>query len=90
VALASAALVVVSVLATRGGGPIVLALLALLSTVALAFGLLVVVSFLTTALSGDPEGYLIVIGGILTVHGTLGFMWTGVVSRSALATRHRR
>jgi hypothetical protein len=92
VAAVSAALVMVSLLATRGGGPIVLVVLALLSVVALAFGLLVVVSFLTTVASGDAEGYLIVIGFVLTLHGTLGLVWTAFAAlrwRSALATtRH--
>jgi hypothetical protein len=94
VALASGALVVVSLLATRGGGPTVLALLALLSAVAVAFGLLVTVSFLTTVASGDPEGYLSVIGFVLTVHGMFGLLWTGIAalrSRSAIASpRHHR
>jgi hypothetical protein len=94
VALASGALVVVSLLATGGGGPVVLALLALLSVVAVAFGLLVTVSFLTTVASGDPEGYLAVIGLVLTVHGTVGLLWTGIAalrSRAALTpTRHQR
>ena len=49
VAVASAALVALSLVATRGGGPTVLALLALLSIVSLAFGMLVVVSFLMLA-----------------------------------------
>jgi hypothetical protein len=80
VAIASAALVGVSLLATRGGGPIVVGLLGLLSTVAVAFGMLAVVSFLTTTAGGDPEGYLAVIGLILTVHGALGLWWTGIVA----------
>jgi hypothetical protein len=94
VAVASGALVVVSLLATRRGGPMVLALLALCSVVAVAFGLLVTVSFLTTVASGDPEGYLSMIGFVLTVHGTLGLLWTGIAAlgpRSALtSTRHGR
>jgi hypothetical protein len=86
VAVASAALVGGSWLATRGGGPFVVGLLAVLSTVAVAFGLLVVVSYLTTAASGDSEGYLVLIGVILTIHGTVGLVWAAVValrSRSA-------
>jgi hypothetical protein len=93
VALASGVFVGASLLATRTDGAAVLALLGLLSITAIAFGLFVAGSFLTSALSADPEGYLIVVGVILTVHGTLGLMWTGVVAlrlRSTLATtRHR-
>jgi len=86
VALVSAALVVVSLMATRGGGPMVLALLALLSIASVAFGLLVTVSFLTTVASGDPEGYLIVIGFVLTVHGTLGLAWAGIAALRSLSS----
>jgi len=94
VAMASAALAVVSILATRGDGPIVRAVLALLSIMALAFGLLVVGSYLTTVASGDSEGYLVLIGFILTIHGTLGLLWAAIGAlrwRSAVAaTRHQR
>jgi hypothetical protein len=94
VAMASAALVPVSILATRGGRPIVVGLLALLSIVALAFGLLVVGSYLTTVASGDSEGYLIVIGFILTIHGTVGLLWAAIEAlrwRSTFtATRQQR
>jgi hypothetical protein len=94
VAMASAALVVVSILATRGGGPIMVVLLTLLSIAAVSFGLLVVGSYLTTVASGDSEGYLMVIGFILTIHGTVGLLWAAIEAlrwRSVFAaTRHQR
>ena len=54
--------------------------LAYFSIVAVAFGMLVVVSLLTTTASDDPEGYLVVIGLILTGHGALGLWWTSIVA----------
>jgi hypothetical protein len=92
VAGASAVLVGLSLGATRGAGVAVHLLLALLSIVAIAFGLLVSASFLTTRSSGDREGYLILIGAILTIHGMLGFAWTALAAvrwRSSLSATRR-
>ncbi|HEX3428685.1 MAG TPA: hypothetical protein VHS36_07755 [Candidatus Limnocylindrales bacterium] len=92
VAGASAVLVGLSLGATRRAGATIHLLLALLSIVAIAFGLLVAVSFLTTTSSGDREGYLILIGAILTIHGILGLAWTALAVvrwRSSLSTTGR-
>jgi Ni,Fe-hydrogenase I cytochrome b subunit len=92
VAGASAVLVGLSLGATQGAGAAIHVLLALLSIVAIAFGLLVSVSFLTTTSSGDREGYLILIGAILTIHGMLGLAWTALAAvrwRSCLSTTRR-
>ena len=92
VAGASAVLVGLSLGATRGAGAAIHVLLALLSIVAIAFGLLVSVSFLTTPSTGDREGYLILIGAILTTHGMLGLAWTAPAAvrwRSSLSTARR-
>ena len=83
VAVVSALLVALSIAATRGGDHrtrpslAVLGGLSLTSLAALAFGLLVVVSSLTTVPAGDSEDYLVVVGLILAVHGALGLTWAG-------------
>lgn len=79
VAVASAALVGLSVLATRGDvrpSIPVAALLALLSIALGAFGLFAIGSFVSAAPTADPEGYQLVIGIILAAHGALGLVWT--------------
>jgi hypothetical protein len=78
VAVGSAALAAVSMLATRSGPPlttVAAVALAALGVTAFAFGLFVLVSALTPALSADPEGYLQAIGVILTLHGALALGW---------------
>ena len=78
VAAGSGCLVAISVLATRDAvpaPPAVTVPLAGLSMAALAFGLVAALSYLT----GDDEGYLLVIGVVLILHGTLGLMWSGRV-----------
>ena len=80
VAAGSVALVALSMAATRHGvqlAPGLALLLGVVSAAALAFGLLVLGSELTSAPSGDPEGYLLAIGAILTAHGALGLGWLG-------------
>ena len=80
VAAWAAALVVASIAATRGDGSAArsaTAALGLLSVGALAFGLLVVVTFTTGVPSGrETEGYLLVVGAVLALHGALGVAWT--------------
>lgn len=92
VALAAGILVGLSIAATRqrdGAGVASLAVLAslgLVSAVALAFGMLVVVSFVTTVAAGASEDYLVVVGAILAVHGAFGLAWSGL---SLVAARPR-
>jgi len=83
VAVGSAALAAVSIVATRSGPPltaVAAVALAGLGLAATTFGLFVLGSVLTPALSGDPEGYLLAIGMILTVNGALALGW--LVARS--------
>ena len=78
VAIGAASLAALSWLASGArGGPSALSGLALLALGVgrLAFGVLVVGSSLSDALTGDPEGYLLVIGVILAVHGALVVAW---------------
>jgi hypothetical protein len=94
VAVGSGGLVALSVLTTRrttAGTVTPLVLLGVLSGLALAFGLLVAGSFLTQAVGGDSEGYLILIGLILAIHGVLGVGWAaiGLVDASTHASRTR-
>lgn len=75
VAVGAAGLVALSILATRDAveaGPATIVLLAGLSLAALAFGLVAALSFLT----GADEGYLLVIGVVLILHGMLGLLWS--------------
>ncbi|HEX5825363.1 MAG TPA: hypothetical protein VFY18_12975 [Candidatus Limnocylindrales bacterium] len=86
VAAGSAVLVAGSLLATRRAGTAFLAALTFLSVGAVAFGLLVIWSFMTAAIGDDSEGYLLLIGVIPTAHGILGLTWVGattVASRRA-------
>jgi hypothetical protein len=53
--------------------------LAILAGSALAFGLLVLVSGLTSVPAANREGYLVVIGAILTAEGALALTWLGAV-----------
>lgn len=86
VALGAAALAVVSWLAIQRTGaptpPVTLALLGL-GSAGVAFGLIVLGSWLSTALRADPEGYLLAIGVILLAHGLLALAWVaaGAASR---------
>jgi hypothetical protein len=87
VAIATTALVAVSLIAIRRGSAIpagLAAALAILAIAATGFGLFVVASEMTAALGGDPEGYLFAVGAILTAHGALGLAWLAsvVVSRT--------
>lgn len=92
VALGSIVLVGLSFAATRRSDPgrgtslPLVGLLGLVSIAALAFGLLVVVSFLTAVPSGATEDYLVVVGAILTTHGGLGLAWAVL---SLIAARPR-
>jgi hypothetical protein len=87
VAIATAALAAVTLLAIRRGRAIPVGLAAALAILALAavgFGLFVLATGLTTVVAGDPEGYLFAIGAILTAQGGLGLAWLAsvVVSRA--------
>jgi hypothetical protein len=85
VAIATAALVAVTLLAIRRGRAIQVGLavaLALLALAAVGFGLFVLASALMTAIAGDPEGYLFAIGAILTAQGGLGLAWLASVAVS--------
>jgi hypothetical protein len=82
VAIAAAALVAVTLIAIRRGRTIPAGLAAVLGVLALAavgFGLYVLATALTTAVAGDPEGYLFAIGAILAAHGGLGLAWLASV-----------
>ena len=82
VTVATVGLAAVTFLAIRRG-PALPASLAAVHTVlcvaAIGFGMLVLVSELTTVAAGDSEGYLLVVGAILTAEGTLGLAWLSAV-----------
>jgi hypothetical protein len=81
VAVASGGLVATSIVATRDADPAppaVTVLLVGLSMMALVFGLVAALSFLT----GNDEGYLLVIGVVLILHGMLGLIWSGRLIRA--------
>jgi hypothetical protein len=85
VAIATAALVAVTLIAIRRGRAIPAGLAAVLGVLALAavgFGLYVLATAVTTAIAGDPEGYLFAIGAILAAHGGLGLAWLASVAMS--------
>ncbi len=90
VAVGAAALAGVSWLATRrterAGPPVAVALL-VLGLASLAFGLLVLGSSLSDALTADPEGYLLVIGLLFAAHGTLALAWIGAQTGPGLIRR---
>ncbi len=83
VALASLALAVVSLVVTRpgrghGAPPATsLGVLAVLSIAAIGFGMYVLLTVASDAPAGRSEGYLLIIGAILTVQGALGLTWSG-------------
>jgi hypothetical protein len=82
VAIATTALVVVSLLAIRrsGASPAGLtAAVAILAATAVGFGLFTLGTEMTAARNGDPEGYLFVIGVILAAQGALGLVWLASV-----------
>ena len=82
VAIAAAALAALSWVAsgTSGAPPPAAGLpLLALGVASLAFGVLVIGSSLSDALTGDPEGYLLVIGAILAAHGALVVGWLAAV-----------
>jgi hypothetical protein len=88
VTVATTALAAVSFLAIRRGRAIpagLAAALAILAVAAVAFGLVVLGSAMAAALADDPEGYLFVVGVILTAQGSLGLAWL----MSVLAGRRR-
>jgi hypothetical protein len=78
VAVGSGGLVATSLLSSRDAvpaPPAVIVLFAALSLAAFVFGLAAAISYLT----GNDEGYLLIIGVVLILHGTLGLMWSGRV-----------
>lgn len=87
VAIATTALVAVSLFAIRRGRAVPAGLavaLAILAVAAVGFGLYTLATEMTAALAGDPEGYLFAIGAILTAQGALGLAWlASVVVRRA-------
>jgi hypothetical protein len=87
VAVATTVLVAVSLLAIRRGRAVPLGLaiaLAILAVGAAGFGLFTLATEFTAAAAGDPEGYLLAIGAILTAQGVLGLAWlASVVLRPA-------
>jgi hypothetical protein len=88
VTVATVGLAAVTFLAIRRGAAMpagLAAVLAILCVAAIGFGMLVLVSELTTVAAGDSEGYLLVIGAILTAEGSLGLAWLSAV----LAGRRR-
>lgn len=82
VAVGSTVLATLSILATRGPRLTQLAAgaLVILGVAGTAFGLFVLSSEMTSTLSGDPEGYLLAIGTILTLNGALALGWLVVRS----------
>ncbi|HEX2754435.1 MAG TPA: hypothetical protein VHM48_03170 [Candidatus Limnocylindrales bacterium] len=55
------------------------AALGVLAVAAVGFGLFVLGSEMSDALAGDPEGYLFVVGVIVTAHGALALGWLAAV-----------
>jgi hypothetical protein len=90
VAVGAAALAGVSWLATRrthrARPPVAVALL-VLGLASLAFGVLVLETSLSDALTADREGYLLVIGLLLAVHGALALGWIGAQAGSRAIRR---
>jgi len=83
VAIGAAALALLSWLAsTRASAPSwpARAGLLVLGLAGVGFGLLVLGSTLSDAVTADPEGYLVVIGGILAAHGILALGWVAAVT----------
>ena len=81
-AIATTALVAVSLLAIRRGRAVAAGLavaLAILAVAAVGFGLFTLGTEMSAAVAGDPEGYLLVIGAILTAQGALGLAWLASV-----------
>jgi hypothetical protein len=88
VTVATVGLAAVTFLAIRRGAAVpagLAAVHAILCLAAIGFGMLVLVSEMTTVAAGDSEGYLLVVGAILTAEGTLGLAWLSAV----LAGRRR-
>jgi hypothetical protein len=82
VAIATTALVALSILAIRRSRAVpagLTAALAILAAAAVGFGLFTLGTEMTAARNGDPEGYLFLIGVILTAQGALGLAWLASV-----------
>ncbi len=82
VAACGASVSLVALLATMHGDrlrPVLAAVLALLSAVVAAVGLLAIRSQAELPSGGHGEGYLLALGLILAVQGLLGLAWLGAV-----------
>jgi hypothetical protein len=78
VTVATVGLAAVTFLAIRRGAAVpagLAAVHAILCVAAIGFGMLILVSELTTVAAADSEGYKLIIGAILTAEGTLGLAW---------------
>ena len=83
VALGATGLALLSFVASSGRGrpsPAPAVGLAVLGVASLVFGLFVIGSSMSDALTADPEGYLVVIGLLLAVHGVVALAWTAAVT----------